>query len=363
MPRIIDKIDAAIGRTPERLDLDVDYLTCRPSPPALIDADGHYAGGWFEDWSGRLNLGDTDALDIAFHRFFHLTLNAPRHFLVWNIADFRRAGNIALLVADKETGVFEKSSAQLLFPSNTIRVDASMQRFEDPASRSFLRVDPDGTIHFSMHCEHLHLSGVAETAVGPPFVQCTRFHRGRGSLQWYGAMRLRFGTLTLGDQVWHLPEGCLGTTDRTVGHQRGLQHWSWLASAGRARSLETGRETQIGIQVHKDGPRARPRVDSRKQIVWLDGRVTKVPTASFQYSRNAAGESSPWIIESDPGEESWFRLHLDPRFHRREESHGWLVAADFHQYYGPLTGQVRVFGETFELIDHFAVAEDSLLEL
>ena len=363
MPRLIDKIDAAIGGTPEHLELDVDYLQQRPCPPVLIDADGHYTPGWFDDWTGVLNFQDGYALDIAFHRFFHLTLDTPRHFLVWNIADFQRAGNTALLVCDKATGRFEKSSVQMVFPRNPIRVSPDARHFTDTASRSFIRADEAGSIHFSMHCEHLHLQGVAEPAIGPTFVQCTRYQRGRGSLQWYGALRLRFGTLTVGDDVWNLPEGSLGTMDRTIGHQRGMQNWCWIASAGPARSVETGRDALLALQIARDGPRARPQVASRKHIVWLDGRVTKIPTASFQFTRDEQGASGPWEIRSQPGEDSGFDLHLEPRFHRREQAHGWLVHADFNQHYGPLVGRVRVHGETWELRDHFAVAEDVLLEL
>jgi hypothetical protein len=95
MPRIIDRLDAAVGRTPAELDLHIDYTRQVPSPAALISPEGTYNAGWFERFDGAYNFADSSAFTMALNRFFHVTLDTPDHYLVWNIADFGRAGNVA----------------------------------------------------------------------------------------------------------------------------------------------------------------------------------------------------------------------------------------------------------------------------
>ncbi len=367
MPRIIDTLDAAAGRTPAELDLGIDYLTQAEPPAQLIAEDGTYNAGWFPAWTGEVNWEDSSAFAMAFHRFFHLTLDTPRHFVVWNIADFNRAGNTAILVVDKEEGTFAQESLTGLFARNKVVVGPAQRVFRDEDTHSFIAVDPqDQRIAFSVHTGTLHLAGVAEQALGPPFVQCTRFHRGRGSLQWYGNLRLVHGTLTLDGEVVPLPPGSLGTYDRTAGHQRGLQNWNWIAGVGRARCVETGDVQELGLQVHKDLSGARPRVHSKKHVVWVGGELHKVPTSVFAYEvlDPATRETGPWRVTSEGGRTagSWFDLTLTPSFQRREHRERVLLNVDFNQYYGELTGAVRVGGHTWELEPTFAVAEDSLLQ-
>ena len=367
MPRLIDSLDYAIGRTPDHIDTGVDYLTQVPCPEKLIAADGTYNAGWFPAWTGALNVEDSSAFKMAFHRFFHLTLDTPEHFIVWNIADFSRAGNSAILVADKQTGRFTQAGHTSFFTQNQITVSDDGRRFSDPGCHSLITLtEDDQRIRFSMHIGHVHLMGEAEVAIGPLFVQCTRFHRGRGSLQWYGNLRLLHGTLSIKDRIIPLPAGALGTLDRTLGHQRGLQNWNWVAAVGTARCLEDGRTAQLGLQVHTDRAGARPRVASSKNLVWVDGAVHKIPASRFQYTllNEADRTSGPWRITSpdqtDP--RGWLDLTLTPRFHRRERRRRVLINVDFNQYYGLLSGRLQVAGETWELTDYFACAEDSLLQ-
>ncbi len=365
MPRILDTLDVAAGRTPTDLDLGIDYLARVASPERLISSEGTYNAGWFESWQGEVNWEASSAFQMAFHRFFHLTLDTGRHFIVWNIADFHRAGNTAILVVDQHTGRFEQESITGLFGRNQVSVSSDQRHFRDQGNHSFIRVDPDDQqISFSVHAGRLHLVGVAEQALGPPLVQCTRFHRGRGSLQWYGNLRLLHGTLSIDGEVFSLPGGCLGTYDRTAGHQRGLQNWNWIASVGRARSRRDGREVELGLQVHQDREGARPRVHSKKHAIWFDGRLHKVPTAAFAYDvlDEQTRETGPWRITSEDGQEEWLDLTLTPRFQRREHRARVLLNVDFNQYYGELSGSLRVAGETWDLVPTFAVAEDSRLE-
>jgi len=365
VPRLLDTLDAAAGRTPVELDLGIDYLTRVPSPEQLIADDGTYNAGWFDSWQGRVNWEASSAFQMAFHRFFHLTLDTGRRFVVWNIADFNRAGNTSILVADKDSGSFDQESRTGLFARNRVSVSPSQRIFRDASNHSFIQVDPDDQrITFSVHTGRLHLAGVAEQALGPAFVQCTRFHRGRGSLQWYGNLRLLHGTLTIDGDVVPLPEGCLGTYDRTAGHQRGLQNWNWIAAVGRARCVEDGQLSDLGLQVHQDLDGARPRVHSKKHVVWVDGGLAKIPTARFDYTETdpETRATGPWRITSDEGESDWLDLTLIPRFQRREHRARVLLNVDFNQYYGELTGSIRLNGRTWALEPSFAVAEDSLLQ-
>jgi hypothetical protein len=366
MPRLIDKLDAAVGRTPPALDLGIDYLTRRPGPPALIGEDGAYSAGWYESFEGRFNPEDSSAFGLAMQRWFHVSLDTPRHFINLNIADLAKAGNVALLVADKETGAFEQASVTHLFQQNSISVSEDLRCFEDPRSHSFVKVDPgEERFTFSLHADHLHVSGVARRAIAPPFVQITRFQRGRGSLQWYGNLALEHGTLTLGREVTALPAGARGLYDRTIGHQRGIQSWNWVAASGTAVDEETGEVVPIGVQVARDRPAARPAVESKKHVVWLDGVVHKIPSADFRYGYldAEARQTTEWHIVSPQPGDSWLDLTFQPRFQRRERQQLVLVSTDFNQYYGALSGRLRVAGKTLVLQEMFAVTEESLMEI
>lgn len=372
MPRLLDRLDAATGLVPEFLDADVDYLERRPPPPQLVDAEGHYNAGWYERFDGALNLDDSMALDGALQRWLHLTLNAPDHFIVLNLADMGKASNTAVLVVDKATGTFREASLTGLGPAGHVSVSDDARRFVDAHHASMARFhgEDDARLSFSMHAEGLHVTGVARRAIGPTFVQVTRYQRGRGSLQWYGNLELEAGILTLDDRVIPLPPGTLGTFDRTVGHQRGIQAWNWLAVAGQARCAETGRVVPIGIQVARDRPGARPRVESKKHAVWLEGELHKIPTAAFAYDIVDEGErtTSDWRLTSPSAnsaapEPAWLDLTFRPRFHRRELKRLLIAKTDFNQYYGEVEGRLRVQGRTWELLPTFAVTEESWLEL
>ena len=56
-------------------------------------------------------------------------------------------------------------------------------------------------------------------------------------------------------------------------------------------------------------------------------------------------------------------LRFDPRFQRREQRDGVLAKGDFNQYYGEVSGRIRVSGRSLVLDGVFAVTEDSRLEI
>jgi len=365
VPRLIDKLDAAVGRTPALLD-DVDYLRCGPSPSALIAPNGRYAAGWYERWDGALNLDATNAFDMAFQRWFHFTLDAGRYFLIFHIADLHRAANTSISIADKETGQFDHVSLTRLPPAADVVVDEPHRRFEDPSTGSVLWIsDDDAELRFSIHADHLHLVGVGRRALGDPFVQVTRYQRGRGALQWYGNWALVHGVMVRGDDITPLPTGSLGTYDRTLGHQRGLQSWNWIALAGEARCAQSGAITTIALQVQEDRDDARPRVASRKHVLWVGDRLHKLPDARFDYAAldGDVGATTPWRVASARRGPRWLDLLFTPGFRRRDEKSLVVLKADFRQYYGRVDGSVHVDGSTWNLEGVFAVGEESSLEL
>lgn len=365
MPRLLDKLDAATGGTPEVVD-DVDYLVLNPSPAQLIGPDGRYTAGWISSFDGDPNFEATSALKLAFQQWIHLSFDTPDHFLVCNIADLTRASNVALQVVEKRTGRFAQGSVTRIGPLNQMAITDGYRRFSDPQSGSFVALSEDlRCFAFSLHVDGLHLSGQARTVLGPPLVQVTRFQRYRGSLQWYGALEVQFATLTTDGEVFSIPPGTMGTYDRTLGHQRGLQNWNWVAAAGWARDEQDGSRVPFAIQVAQDREQARPWVNARKYAVWIGGRLYKIPEAvfSYRYTDPATRETTDWTIQSPASDPRWLSLHFVPRYHRREQKVRWLIRADFNQYYGVLSGRFGLHGRSWVLEETFAVTEDSLLEL
>jgi len=369
LPRIIDALDAAVGRTPSELEDDADYLTMVPGPDRLIGANERYNAGWFDRFDGVLNLADTRALPRALQAWVHLSIDTPDHFIVLNLAELGKAGQTAVLVADKKTGAFRHAAETRMFALNQVVLEPGFRHFKDGATGSMVRTDTDHSHwSFSVHAEDVHLVGSAKRVGGPAFTQVTRFQRMRGSLQRYGNLEIEHAILSIGDRIIPIPSGTLGTFDHTVGHQRGIQNWNWVASVGRARCEETGEVGLLGIQVAQDRPLARPVVRSMKHVVWVDDQLFKIPSAGFEYSYTNADEkeTGPWRIrstEGGPDTDRWLDLTFTPHFHRRERKSVVLVDADFNQYYGTLTGRIGLADRTWVLEDFFAVCEESLLEL
>ncbi|MEL6350062.1 MAG: DUF2804 family protein, partial [Myxococcota bacterium] len=294
----------------------------------------------------------------------HLCIETQTHFIVCNLADLGRAGNVALLVVNKETGDFHHRSKHRIFPRNTLQVDNRVERFTDPESGSFVTIDRQ-RVRFAIHLDELHIIGEATLALGPPLVQVTRFQRGRGSLQWYGILQVVHGTLQIGGDVSPLPVGALGTYDRTAGHQRGLQNWNWIATVGTATHSTLGSQP-VGIQIARDRDLAHPRVEGKKNVVWMNDQLVKIPDVSFgyDYTDPEAKETGPWQIQSPADQtDDRFDLTFTPRHHRREKRGGVLINVDFNQYYGEVSGDIVIHGERWTLQPTFAVCEESLLEL
>ncbi len=366
MPRILDSLDAAVGRTPSELSDSIDYRTMAESPESLIGPDGRYQAGWYPRFDGDFNFADSQALQQAFQAWIHLTLDTPEHFVVLNLANLGKAGQTALLVANKATGRFHHAAETRMFTRNRVQLHPPFLRFRDRSTHSMIATDQDhDRWSFSLHAEDLHLVGTARRVGGPPFCQVTRFHRMRGSLQRFGNIMIEEALLSIGTRVISIPAGTLGTFDHTVGHQRGLQNWNWVAAVGRATCEDDGSTSILGVQVARDRVKARPVVYACKYVVWVDGTLHKLPSARFDYDYINAAEKTtgPWHIRSEAQGDRWLDLVFEPRFHRRERKSVVLVDADFNQYYGSLDGRVHLDGRTWLVQDYFAVCEESLLEL
>ena len=106
-------------------------------------------------------------------------------------------------------------------------------------------------------------------------------------------------------------------------------------------------------------------VHSCKYAVWVDGDVHKVASAVFEYDYTDAQrkETTPWRIYSPEPGDTWLELLFTPRFHRRDKKQLVIATSDFNQYYGTLTGRLKVDGRVWRLPETFAVTEESFLEL
>jgi hypothetical protein len=366
MPRILDSLDAAVGRTPSELSDSVDYLTMADSPDSLIGPDGRYRAGWYRHFDGDFNFDDSHALQQAFQAWIHLTLDTPEHFIVLNVANLGKAGQTAVLVADKKTGQCHHAADTRLFTRNRVQIHPPFLRFRDKATGSMVATDHNhDRWSFSLHAGELHIIGTARRIGGPPFSQVTRFQRMRGSLQRFGNIVIEAAQLSIGTRVFSIPPGTLGTFDHTVGHQRGLQNWNWVAAVGRATCEEDGSTSILGIQVARDRVNARPVVHACKYVVWVEDALFKIPSASFDYTYIDAAkkETGAWHIRSDERSGRWIDLRFEPQFHRREQKSVVLVDADFNQYYGSLNGRIHLDGRTWQVHEYFAVCEESQLEL
>ena len=349
---------------PPRFEQRTDYLTLAEPPARLIDEDGRYRPGWYPAFEGELNVDQVRAGGRRFQRWFHLHFDTDRYFVVTNIAHLNLGGNVALLVLDKETGEFYEAAETRMLWRNQIRVDAGCRRFDDGATGSFVELSADGqTVRFHIICGGLGFRGVAKALFQRPYVQCTQYHRGTGSLQWWGNLVIEKAALTLESEVISLPSGAWGGYDRTVGHRRPVQNWNWVAAIGCGVDAETGEPVSYALSAATDQSRALPRADVAKHSLWIDGEQHKLPELRFEYEITDAEtrDTSAWRLrcESTRGAVD---LTIEPRFRRRERKRTPLLYdVDFNQYYGDLRGRVGAGGRTVIIEDGFALAEDAWL--
>jgi Protein of unknown function (DUF2804) len=351
----------AMGCVPETLDLSEYQLDqLRPPPAELIDAEGDYQGGWYEDTIEGLNFDDSSAPEGDKKRFLHVAFDDPDYYVVGNVADMGSASNVALLVVEKATGRLHDVSLTGLFADNKVEVDPTHTRFEDPTTGSLLELSPEGGLIVDLHAEQLDLVGTASPAFALPFIQVTPFHEGHGSYQIWGNVVIEEMLLHIDGEARSLQAGSPGGYDRTAGHQRHEQNWNWFSVSGTATRQSTGELVPFALTWGKDRAEARPRVEALKYPTWAGEDYGKVDEVDFAYQKDPeTAETGDWSI-TGPGVDITFR----PVQHRRDlKGEAWLAETDFNQYYGEASGTFTLKGELYSFEEHFAVCEDSLIRL
>lgn len=353
---------------PATFDISADdYLTMRPSPDAMVGADGLYNGGWYESFDGVINPGDALAPEGAFKGWLHFSLQNDLHIISVNVADMGNAGNTAITVVDHTDGSQDVVSIKDTFSSNPIVINEDFTEAQNTNNGSYIRaVDGGRRLEFDVTAEHLRITGTASALYDQDYVQITRYHDGYGILQWYGNIAVEEGTLTTAKGEYPLGPETRGAYDRMAGHRRTHQSWNWVGAVGTATRASDGAEVGMAFQITKDQEYARPVVDSKKYAVWVDGELIKLPSIHFDYERltEEGRMTGEWQITTDPGDEPRLELTFDPISVRTDETgYLWFYHTDFNQYCGYFRGELEVDGEVYIIEGLRGLGEDSILVL
>jgi len=365
---------AACAPVPDSIDTTKDrYLERRPSPAAMIDASGNYQGGWYESFTGEFNVKQASGDAYNLKKWLHFNIDDPRFYVVAQMVRTDFAGNIAIVVTDKQTGTFHSEDVVQMF-SQTLQGDDGATTFTDSATGSHLSL-VDGVLEFDVVANGVRVKGTAREVLTPAYVQITRMNDGYGALGFWGNLALTEATVTLDGEEHALTPGSLGLYDRTVGHQRTTLNWNYLATSGQARNRVTGEVRPFSVQGAIDRPRSKPQVHSQNHGFWLGNAFAKVEELVFDYEVTDAKKRStgPWHVYTPAGPGRTARLDLtigpppgfDALFHRANQSADlWIVERDFHQFYGLVTGTLELNGETWDLEPGtWALAEEALVIL
>lgn len=363
-------VPPTVDTTPDR------YLERRPSPAAIIDAQGRYQGGWYESFTGEFNQARAAGDPYNLKSWLHVNVDDPRFYVVVQMVRTDFAGNIAVVVTDKQTGAFHSEDLVQMF-SDSLTCDAAVTTLNDPQTGSSMKL-VDGQLEFDVKANGLRVRGKAHEILLPPLTQIHRFHDGYGALGIWGNVVLDEGAVMVAGEEHALTAGSLGLYDRTVGHQRTTLHWNYLATSGLAKNRATGEVRRFSVQGAIDLGRNRPFADTRNHGFWIDSasgpaRFTKVEALKFEYQTDANGEFGPWHVFTPEAEGRTARIDVTispppgfhALFHRRNKSADlWIVERDFNQIYGVVTGTLVLDGETWELEPNtWALAEQALVIL
>ena len=359
--------------TPASIDTTADgYLERRESPSTIVDSRGVYRGGWYESFTGAFNQSAAAGNAYNLKSWLHVNIDDPRYYVVFQMVRTDFAGNIAVIVTDKQTGEFHSEDLVQMF-SKSLTCDPAVTTLSDPETGSSMSL-VDGKLEFDVKANGLRVKGKATEFLQPPLTQIHRFHDGYGALGVWGNVRLDEGTITIAGQEKTLTPGSLGLYDRTVGHQRTTLHWNYVATSGRARSRATGEVRTFAVQGAIDLPRSRPLANTRNHGFWVEGRFAKVEELRFEYETLEGGKDfGPWHVFTPLASGRTARVDLtispppgfEKLFHRRNQSADlWIVERDFHQIYGVVTGTLELDGVTWDVEPNaWALAEQALVVL
>lgn len=359
---------ALLACVPDTFDVSADdYLTRKPSPDAMVNADGVYNGGWFDSFDGTINPEDSIGRAGAFKGWLHFSLQNDDRTLSVNLADMNNVGNTAITVLDNATGEQHVHSINDAFGKNAISLNADFTESSDANNGNFIRVVDGGQrLEFDVSAGDIRIAGSAAKLFSDEFVQISRFHDGYGQLQWYGKLQVESATLTLPEGEIALGSETLGAYDRMAGHRRTAQAWNWVTTVGPAVRESDGAEVMIGVEITTEREGSQPLVDTKKHGVWIGDTFKKIPSANFTLSGDyeVVEPGSDWTIASDDGDEDRVDLVFHPQAVRTDEvGYLWFYYTDFHQFSGRVSGTIEMDGEIYTIDDLPALAEDSSLIL
>jgi hypothetical protein len=362
---------AACQDVPDWIDATPDrYLEMRPSPDRMVNESGNYNGGWYSEFTGRINPEDASGDDYTFKTWLHFNIDDPAYYIVAQLVVTDIAGNLAMTITDKATGAFHEADVVYTF-GDEVQGDTAATSFTDSATGSFIKLD-GGALSFDVKSNGLRVAGSAEAIFERPLVQITRYHDGYGDLVFWGNIRVTEWTVTVDDRESPLAVGSLGLYDRSIGHKRTTLNWNYVAVSGEAVNEATGERALFALQGSVDLPRTRPRVDHKCHGLWLDGALYKPSSIFFDYDITDQDRrtTSDWHLHSPAGETASYDLTVRPAsgqtemFHRRNKSSSlWFFERDFSQYYGVASGTVTVNGVTWVITDVYALLEDAYVVL
>jgi len=366
---VIYLLTLALGCVPESIDSSADaYLNLRSGPDALIDDEGIYNGGWYENFDGIINPEDSSGSASAFKGWLHFNLADADYSVTAHLADLNTAGNAAISVVDLSTGEIYTASTREAFGDNQMVIAEDFSQITNENDGSYLRVSEDGTtLEFDIRAYEMHFSGSLQSTGAEPFIQVTRYHDGYGILQWFERVEVVEARITLADgSIIDLPQGMQGTSDRMAGHRRTHQQWNWVAGTGTATRESDGASVDIALSMSKDQEGARPFVDAQKYAIWIEDSLHKIPSLNFEYTvvDPQTHETSDWVISSDAGDSDRVDLEFVPSVQRRDlAGYLWFYFADYNAYIGQLSGTMSIDGELYTLDPMTALTEDSTLVL
>jgi hypothetical protein len=168
-------------------------------------------------------------------------------------------------------------------------------------------------------------------ATGWVYARKTAGHTVSGTLRWDGR------SLDLATS------GARGHHDWSAGYMRRDTFWNWGCLAGVADGRVLGMNVSCGVN----------ETSVTENCFWLDGRLHKLDTVSFEYNRRDLMQ--PWRLHSYDG-----RLQLDfvPEGTHAETVNAWIVASNFNQLCGRYTGRLETAaGERIAVTNLLGYAE------
>ncbi len=156
------------------------------------------------------------------------------------------------------------------------------------------------------------------------------------------------GAVTIGDEERTFdPREAVAILDVHKGHYPRHTWWRWATCAGRDAD---GR--LIGINLTKNVVRD----DDvwNENVVWVDGRATRLGPAVFDFDRDERME--PWRLSTADGK---VVLEFHPQGDRGENIDiPGVVRSRFHQLYGTFSGSVRAGDQDVTFTDVWGLCED-----